>query len=188
MMERSSANPNSWYANVKNICHSIGQHEAWESESIVSLNVAKQKLFRWYEVAWKNELTVKPKLKLYQSLKEKIGTEMNLKMNLSKHKRSLIAQIRWDCLPLQIELGRRTNVNRKQRLYKLCNDSVEDELHFLFDCAKLMKTRKEMYHHYPELLQMSNNFAKYQLLNIKPYIMGRFVDTMWQERGKVVNN
>ena len=56
-------------------------------------------------------------------------------MNLSRSLRSYIAQIRCGVLPLHIETGRYRNLKVEERLCKVCDSqSVENELHFIFDC------------------------------------------------------
>ena len=61
---------------------------------------------------------------------------------LSKSSRSNIAKLRSGTLPLNIELGRYTNVPKEQRTCKMCNYNViEDELHFMFKCPKYLTLR-----------------------------------------------
>ena len=58
-------------------------------------------------------------------------------MNMSKHLRSFLTQIRSGTLPLDIEFGRYYGITREHRICKQCNLSViENEQHFLFDCPK----------------------------------------------------
>ena len=58
-------------------------------------------------------------------------------MHLPWHLRSFIAQLRTGTLPLHIETGRYRHVKPEKRFCFICNekDSVEHELHFLFDCS-----------------------------------------------------
>ena len=54
-------------------------------------------------------------------------------MNLSHQERSIISQFRLGTLPLKIELGKFINRKVEDRIC-CCNNGVEDERHFLFDC------------------------------------------------------
>ena len=45
---------------------------------------------------------------------------------------------------LEIERGQYRNTPASQRICKLCNLEVEDELHFLLECPKSNKIRKEI--------------------------------------------
>ena len=48
--------------------------------------------------------------------------------------------------PIQIEIGRYTNIKRELRLCKLClQNKVEDEAHFLFVCPILDTERERFY-------------------------------------------
>ena len=49
--------------------------------------------------------------------------------------------MRAGCLDLEIEIGRWRGLEREERICKLCNDGIEDEVHFLFHCSKLKHIR-----------------------------------------------
>ena len=63
---------------------------------------------------------------------------------MSRGKRSPLAQLRLGILPLKIETGRFSNLDREERLCDFCKDAVEDEIHFLFHCG--------LYHEFREFL------------------------------------
>ena len=65
-----------------------------------------------------------------------------MKYNLSRFERSL-SQIRLGILPLKVETGRFTNIPLQNRICDICKTSVEDELHFLFDCAQYTLQRNK---------------------------------------------
>ena len=63
-------------------------------------------------------------------------TEEYIKLNMHKNERSIMFQFRSGLLPLRIEKGRFIGEALNQRLCRFCNtDVVEDEKHFLFECA-----------------------------------------------------
>ena len=63
-------------------------------------------------------------------------------MNLERNQRSVLAQLRAGILPLQIELGRFTNIKLADRICQLCNtQSIEDEYRFLFTCPAYENAR-----------------------------------------------
>ena len=45
---------------------------------------------------------------------------------------------------LEIEQGRYKNISADKRTCKLCNNGVEDEIHFLLKCSVLEKMRKKI--------------------------------------------
>ena len=66
-----------------------------------------------------------------------------MKANLDRNHRSLVAKLKSGILPLRLETGRYKGMNREGRLCQVCDrNKVEDEVHFLFVCKKLKKTRK----------------------------------------------
>ena len=56
----------------------------------------------------------------------------------------LITKFRISSHQLEIERGQYRNTSASQRICKLCNLEVEDELHFLLECPKSNKIRKEI--------------------------------------------
>ena len=66
------------------------------------------------------------------------------KFRISNHKR-------------EIEQGRYRNISADKRTCKLCNNGVEDEIHYLLKCSVLEKIRKAIlsmiYKFYPNTLE-----------------------------------
>ena len=63
------------------------------------------------------------------------------------------------CLPLHIETGRYRNLKVEERLCKVCNlKTVENELHFVFDCPTYSQLRLVYYNWvikiYPDFLSL----------------------------------
>ena len=76
-----------------------------------------------------------PKLRNYSLFKQESNTEEYVLANLTRWDRSLLAQLRFGTLPLNIECGRARNLPVQNRLCKLCSlDEIEDEFHFIFVC------------------------------------------------------
>ena len=64
-----------------------------------------------------------------------MGVEPFVKIHISKHERSLLAQLRYGILQIQLETGRYCNEKREDRLCKICNGGVvEDQDHFVWHC------------------------------------------------------
>ena len=65
---------------------------------------------------------------------------------MTRMQRSLIAKLYSSTLPLQVEIGRFTNVDKEDRLCIVCNENkIEDEYHFLFSCVPLQTERSLFY-------------------------------------------
>ena len=72
--------------------------------------------------------------------------EEYLNLHIQKYQRSLFAQFRAGILPLHVETGRFRNLPLEQRLCVLCDKSeVEDEYHFLCQCAVYRDLRRKLY-------------------------------------------
>ena len=60
----------------------------------------------------------------------------------NRRDRSILAKLRFGCLDLDIETGRWRNIERDNRICKICQSgSIEDELHFVFQCTSLNAIR-----------------------------------------------
>ena len=90
------------------------------------------------------------------STKKQYGLENYLTHNLSRGKRSLLAQFRLGILPLKIETGRFSNLSREERICDFCKDVIEDEIHFLFDCGLYPEFRECLF---TKAGSVSPNFA-----------------------------
>ena len=74
-------------------------------------------------------------MRTYVTFKIVLQTEEYLGNNISRHKRSLLAQLRLSILPLEIEVGSFRNIPVQNRLCKCCNNNVvENEFHFVCEC------------------------------------------------------
>ena len=86
-------------------------------------------------------------------------TENYVHLNLDRHQRSILAQLRSGILPLQVELGRYNNIKVEDRKCTLCTmDTVEDECHFLFHCTMYNKYREDFFSELPINLPLQNDF------------------------------
>ena len=132
--------------------------------------ILKQRVFpliiKKYKDIWKNELFSDSrsgkggnKLRTYRLFKDKFGYEAYLNWG-NFCQRRLITKFRISCHNLEIEQGRYKNVPADQRICKLCNQNVEDEIHFLLECNSLSQIRKviidEIILKYPNLNQLDN--------------------------------
>ena len=95
--------------------------------------------------------------------------EEYLNLHIQKYQRSLFAQFRAGILPLHVEIGRFRNLPLEQRLCVLCDKSeVEDEYHFLCQCAVYRDLRRKLYSTttdlYPEFEDM-DDLEKFVFIN-----------------------
>ena len=116
----------------------------------------------------------------------------------NREQRRLLAKLRLGVLPLEIEKGRRSNLDRSDRLCKLCQtNEVEDEIHFLLKCPVFESTRSQFIN---SIMALHPNFAfntPYQQINYLfynehlPYnildISARMLSKLFEKRSKLIS-
>ena len=135
-----------WSSEVKSILYKINQLQCFTSCMVVNLENFKYTFSNIVTQNWLTDLTKKPKLRTYQSMKAHLNAEYYVKCFIPKHKRSLLAQIRCGILPLKIETGRFQQIPLELRLCILCNlQEVETEEHFVCRCTKFQSLREKLF-------------------------------------------
>ena len=131
----------------------------------------------------------KPKLKTYITFKKHYGLENYLTCNLSRSKRSILAQFRLGILPLKVETGRFSNTVREERICEFCKDAtIEDETHFLFYCGLYNDFRELLFSKAREISPQFNvrdneeNMAF--LMKVMPIDLANFVSDAFCKRNE----
>ena len=88
---------------------------------------------------------------------------------------------------LRVESGRYLGLKRSERICTICENGVEDEIHFLFTCDSRRQTRSDLYAKLPELLNNANLLERFEILCNYLYIFGKYLETLWNERNKLIN-
>ena len=73
------------------------------------------------------------------------SAEEYIKMNINKYQRSFFAQFRCGILSLEIEVGRYRHITLQARICRLCDNALEDEIHFLCECTRYMYYRESLF-------------------------------------------
>ena len=103
-------NSNNWAHDMLKLFTEIGLQNNFYNLETCNLSSIKEHLETFYNSNWKIKVMEKPKLKTYTTFKKDYGLENYLRRNLSRGKRSLLAQFRFGILPLKIETGRFSNI------------------------------------------------------------------------------
>ena len=98
------------------------------------------------------------KLRTYRRFKNQFIQEPYLLWGNQKQIQTL-CKFRISAHQLEIERGRYFNVEVKNRICKLCNSDVEDEIHFLLKCPALLKIR------IPILNSLQSNYKNFSSLD-----------------------
>ena len=93
---------------------------------------------------WKLSLNDISKLRLYRMINATFILPDYVTQVRNRRDRSILSKLRFGCLDLEVETGRWRNIERCNRICKICQSgSVEDELHFLFHCISLSTIRNK---------------------------------------------
>ena len=166
-------------------------------QNYCDLKETETKLYELCALQWKESLTTFPKLRTYIKHKVKYKKESYLTCNLSKSRRSLLAQFRLGMLPLAIETGRYTGKSIELRVCVVCDSNeIENELHFICQCSSYNELRKELYDFIDVTIQDINFYTlgyedKLCLIMSNQHItykLAWFVQTAWNERQNILYN
>ena len=136
----------SWCLFVKDTLTELDMANIYTAKMSCDLALCKTRLFTLYANTWSNNVKKKPKLRVYRLIKTEFVTDRYITLNLERHERSILAQLRTGVLPLHVETGRFENKKLEDRKCKLCDtENVEDEYHFLFHCSFYDNLRHAFY-------------------------------------------
>ena len=120
---------------VMTMLDSVNLKHIYDNQLAIPLGLLKQKMLSKNNQVWAESIQRKPKLRFYRKFKNEISTESYTLMNIDCVRRSYLAQLRLGILPLSIETGRFRGIPKNERCCLICNNnSIEDEIHFLFQC------------------------------------------------------
>ncbi len=134
---------------------------------------------------WKTNLYTKPKLRTCFFMKH-YCTENYVKYCMSRHQRSLIAQLRLGILPIHLEIGRFRGTQLDDRICQLCDtQEVEDEIHFVCICNLYNDLRQNMYrtveHKHIDFYMCDNKDTFIFLVQKERKILGNYLVEAWSE-------
>ena len=95
-------------------------------------------------------------------------TEEYINFNIKKYHRSLFAQFRCGILPIQIEIGRFRGQNLCERICPVCDDGVEDEIHFLCQCPCYSNFRSNLF---SKAVNFDSQFVNFDVIDKFVFLM-----------------
>ena len=179
---------NSWGENLRSLCKCIGMELEMQSRCPVNISLAKARLMHQYTQIWKNKIASQTKLENYCKIKKDWGATKYITVGVDKCSRSLACKLKLGVLPLQIEQGRYSGQTREQRICKLCNSELENELHFLFKCPKLVANYDELAAKVPELKNEILLHKRWEMLKQKPFVYSEYLRKLWNKRNNLMTN
>ncbi len=181
------SNKSSFASRIKQILCESKLKPSYRNMNVVNIEYVKKCLMDNWENEWKQSVSCKTKLKLYESIKQEFGIEKYLLLNIDKYEKSLLSQLRYGILPLRIETGRYNNEKREERICTLCEtDSVESVEHFLFDCSMYDTYRIPFMHRAQECIDnwdnLTQNECLKELFSVMPRALGKYVKEIYLYR------
>ena len=183
-----------WSQELSTILESIGKKDSYRNLEIINIQEAWSKLFETHCLEWKELVKQKPKLRTYRQFKQGYGVEPYCTRYLPRHLRSILAQLRFGILPLEIETGRYVGLAAEDRTCKLCDASTpEDECHFLFHCARY-DTERALFNNtmtdlYPDFTNSEDSEKLNMIMNEKVvYVTAKYIKDIYDIRRSLLFN
>ena len=140
-----------WICTVKNILEKIDLGQYWlNPDALINMtlssfkNICHKKLLEYYNKAWAIEKQNSPKCYLYNHFNNECALKPYL-LKLSDFHRKNLVKLRTCNHRLPIEQGRFVNVERKNRICKLCDvRDLGDEYHYILVCSNFKSVRKDL--------------------------------------------
>ena len=173
-----------WCYNVRHILHDTGCPDLFHASSACDITFAQNALVEMDLVDWDISRYKSDKLRYYNLYKYDKGTEEYTKMNINKYQRSVFAQFRCGILPLEIEVGRYRDIPLKERICQLCNNAVEDEIHFLCECPRYMDYRESLF---KEAKEVDLSFMHMDIFEQFVFLMSNFQKPVMKFLNKAIS-
>jgi hypothetical protein len=155
-IEYTRRNKSNWIKTVHKLVQKYGLLELWNDEvgcrrgrSSVWLKKIFENIQKVEEQEWRNEIMIKPKLRLYKTFKFKLELESYLLTDRYRKGRCFFTALRTGSNRLRIETGRwkRPKEEERERVCMTCmSGEVENEKHFLLDCSMYDDLRKTLFY------------------------------------------
>ena len=185
-----------WLGTVKLLLSTLGLHCHFQNTKLVNTGrfteIVKNRLKYHFVELWhvhvsgaqlgQNESS---KLRFYKLLKNAFEKEPYLDLIPNFHMRKIITKFRCSDHVLEIEKGRHKNKKVEERLCKMCNRSIEDEIHFLNNCNKYSVIRFHYFGGVP------GTYNWLQIMQCKEreiaFKLGNYLTKAFKLRKKIIN-
>ena len=181
-----------WYQGFTKVCNLAGFNMPSDLTSTISIKDFMQKCKQYHITECKEKIKHQAKLEVYREVITQYGNIKLLDGILKKEEHSLVCQLLWGNLKLNVELGRYNDKPRHQTFCTLCNtNSVENCYHFQFDCPALVLPRKLMYDtlkwDLSHINSLTNSCKLVVLLTDHVNVFKKYVRDIWHMRRNVLN-
>jgi hypothetical protein len=143
-----SGNSNNWAGAMKNYIDRLGFSHLLENfdPNFNYFPTLKQRIRDQFLQKWSETINSMQKLVYYKQFKTSFVFEDYLSFIKNISLRKQLSCMRLSSHSLEIEVGRYSNINRENRICRMCNqNTVETEYHFLLCCTKYSDIRKKYF-------------------------------------------
>ena len=105
--------------------------------------IVRKQVQKIEELEWKEALKIRPKLRIYQLVKEKLELENYLMNHENRVGTTFLTSLRTGTNILRIEIGRWKREQKEERVCTICSGEIEDEEHFLVYCKAYSDLREK---------------------------------------------
>jgi hypothetical protein len=149
-------NKNNWVKVIHKLVQKYNLIELWNNEENIEMKREKDQRY-WMKVIfeniqkveeeeWKREVSIKSKLRLYKTFKQKLEFEKYLLVNKYKKGRNYFIALRTGSNKLRIETGRWKKQAEYERVCTICmTGQIENEKHFMLDCVAYENLREILF-------------------------------------------
>lgn len=169
-----------WLGTVKLILTKLGLLGHFQNVKLVKTSIFKEivksRLKLYFVELWhakisggQHEYNKSTKLRFYKLFKKTFEKEPYLDIIPEFQMRKIISKFRCIDHVLEIEKGRHKNNKVEERVCRVCNKSIEDEIHFLNNCKKYSTLRAHYFggrsYDWIKLLKCREKDAAFKLYN-----------------------
>ena len=133
------------------------------------------------------------KLRTYALIKQSIGREDYLKEIRNTKHRQTLTKLRLSNHQLMIEQGRHKKLPKEERICQICQDGIEDEIHFLIKGRQLQQLREPLLAMCSEIRPQFGYYSdkeQYIFIMTTPLLMGnvsKFIHSAFKERELILD-
>ena len=183
-----------WASRIKQLLSQFGYGYVWLNQHVDNINTFMERfkttLIDCDTQIWKSNLKEMSKLSVLRSFKTELCVEMYLLLKIPRRLRVAVAKFRISNHELEIELGRQSNIEREQRICKLCKVNnqiyIENEFHVLFEC-KTYSDLRNLYisKDFTDLINL-HSFKKLMSTKVENVIvrLANFISCMFKVRDR----
>ncbi len=189
--QHDTSNKSNFCAQAKQILIAVGKGNSYNRLEPVDIDGTKSIIVNQEKLSWANSIKDKPKLDFLANIKPAFGTEPYLKMNITHYERSLLSQLRYGILQIQLATGRYQGQVRHDRHCKICEGgALEDQYHFVFKCPAYTLRRDIFIDRIKDKVVNWNTLSETEkftkLFNEHPRLLGKFVKDIFLYRKSII--